>query len=316
MTSHTALGEGAEFDRIRAIWNRLGERATPSGDDCALIPCGDALLAISTDMAVEGTHFRAGWLTPRELGWRIAAAALSDLAAVAATPTGAMASLGVPEVAPDDLVTDVMDGIGAAVHSVGAAVVGGDLVRADLLVVDMAVFGTVREPVLRSGARSGDGLWVTGALGGPEAAIRAWEAGSTPSDAARERFARPEPRVLPAIRLREAGATAMIDLSDGLLADAGHLAAASGVACRIEAERVPVHAGADGLQDALAGGEEYELLAALPAAFSEREAAILAREFGVPVTRVGSVEAGVGVVLVESGRSVALPRGFRHFGGR
>ncbi len=315
MTPHTHLGDGAEFDRIRAIWERLGERAAPSGDDCALMPFEDALLAISTDLAVEGTHFRAGWLTPRELGWRVAAAALSDLAAVAATPIGAMTSIGVPEVAPDDLVIDVMDGIGAAAQSVGATVVGGDLVRAELLVVDMVVFGAVREPVRRAGARAGDGLWVTGALGAPEAAIRAWEAGREPSDAARERFARPVPRILPAIRLQEAGATAMIDVSDGLLADAGHLAAASGVACRIEAERVPVHAGADAPEDALVGGEEYELLVALPAAFSEREAAILARECGVPVTRVGWADVGAGVVLVEGGRPIALPRGFRHFGG-
>jgi thiamine-monophosphate kinase len=315
VTPHTRLGRGAEFDRIRAIWERLGSRAALSGDDCALFPFGQDLLAISTDMAVEGTHFRAGWLSPRELGWRIAAAALSDLAAVAATPTGAMASIGVPEVAPDDLVTDVMDGVADAAHGVGALVVGGDLVRAELLVVDMVVFGTVRVPLRRSGARVGDSLWVTGALGAPVAAIRAWEAGREPGAAARERFAKPVPRVVPAHRLRDAGATAMIDLSDGLLADAAHLAAASGVACRIEAERVPVHRGADGPQDALVGGEEYELLAVLPAAFSERDAATLERECGVPLTRVGVVEEGTGVVLVKDGCPVELPRGFRHFGG-
>ncbi len=226
-----------------------------------------------------------------------------------------MASIGVPEVAPDDLVTDVMDGIADAVHGVGALVVGGDLVRAELLVVDMVVFGTVRVPLRRSGARVGDSLWVTGALGAPVAAIRAWEAGREPGAAARERFAKPVPRVVPAHRLRDAGATAMIDLSDGLLADAAHLAAASGVACRIEAERVPVHGGADGPQDALVGGEEYELLAALPAAFSERDAAALERECGVPLTRVGVVEEGTGVVLVKDGCPVELPQGFRHFGG-
>ncbi|KPJ99080.1 MAG: hypothetical protein AMS20_15960 [Gemmatimonas sp. SG8_28] len=315
MTPHTRLGVGAEFDRIRAIWERLGSRAAPAGDDCALLPLGEDLLAISTDMAVEGTHFRAGWLSPRDLGWRIAAAALSDLAAVAAAPVGAMASIGVPEVAPDDLVTDLMDGIGDAAQSVGATVVGGDLVRAELLVVDMVVFGTVRAPVRRSGARAGDTLWVTGALGAPVAAIRAWEAGRDPAAAARARFAKPVPRVVAAGRLREAGATAMIDLSDGLLADAGHLAAASGVACRIESERVPVHAGADEARDALVGGEEYELLAALPATFSAKAAATLAKECGVSLTRVGLVEEGAGVVLVEAGRPVELPRGFRHFGG-
>ena len=315
MTPHTRLGPGAEFDRIRGIWERLGARAAPAGDDCAFVPLGDQVLAISTDLAVEGTHFRAGWLTPRELGWRIAAAALSDLAAVAASPVGAMASIGVPEVAPDSLLTELMDGIGDAVRSVGAEVIGGDLVRAELLVVDMAVFGTVGEPVRRSGARPGDTLWVTGRLGAPAAAIRAWEAGREPGQDARERFAHPVPRVEPALRLREAGATAMIDLSDGLLADAAHLAAASGLACRIEAERVPVHSGAEEPRDALVGGEEYELLTALPPTFSERDASALAGRWGVSLTRVGVVEEGAGVVLVEGGRSVELPRGFRHFGG-
>lgn len=315
MTRHTPLGGGAEFDGIRAVWARLGARAAPAGDDCAFVPWAGTLLAISTDLSVEGTHFRAGWLPPRELGWRIAAAALSDLAAVAATPVGVMASVGVPEVAPDELLADVMEGIGAASAEVGATVVGGDLVRADLLVVDMTVFGGVERPVRRSGAAAGDGLWVTGALGAPAAAIRAWEAGREPRAASRERFAHPVPRVAAAQWLRDAGATAMIDLSDGILADAGHLAAASGVACRIESERVPVHAGADDRRDALAGGEEYELLAALPATFSERDAVVLARECGVPLTQVGVVEQGAGVVLVEGGRPVELPGGFRHFGG-
>jgi len=315
VTSHTPLGAGREFDRIRAVWARLGAGAAPSGDDCAFVPWSGRLLAISTDLSVEGTHFRAGWLAPMELGWRVAAAALSDLAAVAASPLGVMASVGVPEVAPDGLLPDLMHGVAAAAAEAGAVVMGGDLVRADLLVVDMTVIGSLERPVRRAGAAVGDGLWVTGALGAPAAAIRAWDAGNEPRGAARERFARPVARVGPGRWLRDAGATAMIDLSDGLLSDAGHLAAASGVSCRLEAERVPVHDGADTPVDALVGGEEYELLAALPERFSEREAAAFAERFALPLTLVGRVEAGSGVVLVRDGAPVAPPPGFRHFEG-
>jgi thiamine-monophosphate kinase len=121
------------------------------------------------------------------------------------------------------------------------------------------------------------------------------------------------PRVVEARWLQEAGAAALIDLSDGLLPDAGHLAAASAVACRIEAERVPIHAGADGRDDALVGGEEYELLCALPAAFDESGAAAFRERFGIALTRVGLVEAGSGVRVFDGERPVPPPRGYLHF---
>ncbi len=310
---HTALGDGAEFDRIRAIWQRLGERASPTGDDCSFVTIDGRQLALSTDMAVEGVHFHAHWLAPEELGWRIAAAALSDLAAVAALPAGLLASIGAPPTWSGDDLARLMDGVAAACDPVGATVRGGDLVRSERLVVDAVVFGEVDRPVLRLGAAPGDRLWVTGALGAPAAAVRAWLDGREPSRDARERFAGPVPRVAEARWLAEAGATALIDLSDGLLPDAGHLAAASTVACRIEAERVPVHAGAGDRDDALVGGEEYELLCALPATFDEGRATVFYERFGVALTRVGLVDPGLGVVLVEGGRPVPPPRGYLHF---
>lgn len=311
--AHTALGPGAEFDRIRAIWERVGARAAPSGDDCALVDIGGRRLAISTDMAVEGVHFRAEWLELTELGWRIAAAALSDLAAVAATPLGLLTSIGAPAHRGADELALLMEGVAAAGDAVGATVVGGDIVRSDRLVVDAVVFGTVERPLLRAGAQPGNGLWVTGALGAPAAAVRAWLAGRPPTAVARARFARPVPRIAEAAWLRDEGATAAIDLSDGLVTDARHLAAASGVACRIDAERVPVHSGADGRDDAVAGGEEYELLCTLPAGFDAGRAAAFAERFGIALTRVGAVEAGSGVRLIAHGRPIETPMGFRHF---
>ncbi|MFC1640361.1 thiamine-monophosphate kinase, partial [Gemmatimonadota bacterium] len=116
----TPLGDGSEFDKIRAIWGALGERGAGGGDDCAIVDVGGERLAISTDMAVEGTHFRTDWLSPREIGWRAGAAALSDLAAVAATPLGVLVSLGVPPDFPDGSVVSLMDGLGAVAEKVGA----------------------------------------------------------------------------------------------------------------------------------------------------------------------------------------------------
>ena len=309
---HTALGPGGEFDRIRAIWRRLGEQMSQAGEDCALVTIGSERLAISTDVTIEGTHFRKGWLAPEEVGWRAAAAALSDLAAVAAEPRGVMASLGVSPEWPEELVSEVMHGVGQAAAAVDAQLWGGDLVRSERLVLDVVVVGRAEAPVLRSGAAPGEGLWVTGALGGPAAALAAWLAGGEPEQTARERFAHPRPRIAEALWLRDEGATAMIDLSDGLIGDAGHLAAASGVRCVIEDERVPVHPAASP-RGALVGGEEYELLAALPRETDNELAAAFEDTFGIRLTRVGRVEEGQGVELLENGAPVALPGGFTQF---
>jgi len=304
------LGSGPEFDKIRAIWRVLGDRAAGGGDDCAIVRVGTEQLAISTDLALEGVHFVAEWLEPAEIGWRAAAAALSDLAAVAAEPAGVLVSLGVPAERPDEFVAALMGGVGEVAAWVGAVVWGGDLVRSERLVVDVAVVGRVATPVLRAGASAGDRLWVTGRLGAPLAAVSAWRKGGEPAAALRARFARPEPRTREALWLVERGAKAMIDLSDGLVADAGHLAAASGVRCLIEAGRVPVHPGTEA-DMALVSGEEFELLLALPAAAEPgRE---FEQTFDLPLTPIGRAESGAGVSLWREGREVDLPVGFRHF---
>lgn len=311
--SHARLGPGPEFDRIRAIWRRLGERAAPSGDDCALVTLAGERFAIGTDLAVEDVHFRAGWLRPDEIGWRTGAAGLSDLAAMAAEPLGLLVSLGVSGEWPEELVTDVLDGIAEAATSVGAVVWGGDLVRSDKLIIDVVVVGKAARPVRRSGARAGDALWVTGSLGAPAAAIAAWERRIEPDHLARVRFARPTPRIAEAMWLRDRGARAMLDVSDGLVGDAGHLAAASAVRCVIDVNRVPVHAAAESPERALVSGEEYELLVVLPAAANPALSQEFEGRFGLPLTRVGSIVAGSGVEVVREGTAVDVPMGFRHF---
>ena len=315
MNSHTPLGPGAEFDRIRRALARLGPNAAGAGDDCAFIEVGAERLALSCDLTIEGTHYRAGWLSPVELGWRATAAALSDLAAVAARPLGVLTSVAVPAEWPEEHFADLMEGVGEAARAVGAAVWGGDLVRSDRVVIDLMVAGRLDgEPVRRRGARAGDELWVTGALGGPFCAVAAWNAGTEPEATARARFAHPVPRVQEALWLKERGARAMIDVSDGLVADAGHIAAASGLRLVIDPELVPLHASVEVVDEALVSGEEYELLVALPPESVSSAAQAFRAAFDLPLTRVGLVEPGAGVHVRRQGQVVPAPPSFTHFG--
>jgi thiamine-monophosphate kinase len=158
----------------------------------------------------------------------------------------------------------------------------------------------------------GDGLWVTGELGGPRLALRAWQAGQRPTGDVARRFARPDARIAAGVWLAHHGATAMLDVSDGLAADARHLAAASRVGIEIQLERVPCFLGADALV-AVASGEEYELLAALPPTFGAAQAQAFQEFLDLPLTRVGTVVAGDGVRVSDRGVAITAPRGYDHF---
>jgi thiamine-monophosphate kinase len=311
------LAPGAEFDLIRRFLGPGRGGAHPDvavgpGDDCAVVT-GDGI-ALSVDMSVEGVHFRRDWLKPAEIGWRAAAAALSDLAAVAARPVGVLASLSVPEADAGSFAARVMEGVSAAVADAGGVLLGGDLTRSPgPLVVDVVAVGRCSAPVLRSGARPGDEVWVTGELGGSGAFVASRLAGRRAPAGARARFARPVPRIREAVWLHERGIpTAMLDLSDGIAGDAAHVAAASGVAVWIETAVLPVHPSAT-VELALMGGEDYELC------FTARPGTVNGAEFaetGVRLTRVGRVAAGSGVWLVDgAGRRRRPGRGFQHFGG-
>ena len=318
MTLETPLGPGPEFDRIRAMAARWKERAHGLGDDCAFIEAGGQRLAVSVDLSIEGVHFRREWMSPAEIGYRAAAGALSDLAAVAAQPMALLLSLGAGASEGEDTLVLIADGVGAAAADAGAVIVGGDLSSSERLVLDCCVIGRADHEVRRRGARPSDRLVVTGALGGPLTALLAWQSGREPPAEARMRFLRPAPRHEAARWLAARGARAMIDLSDGLGADLGHLLAAGGVGARIEVERIPVlpsareAAGALGepaWQLASRSGEEYELLAALPAEVTDAEL----DGAPVPVTAIGVVEAGSGAHAFEAGRPVTLPGGWDHF---
>ena len=314
---HLALGPGGtggEFDRLRAIFARLGDTAADLGDDCALVSLGDTTLAISIDCSYEGVHFRTDWLTFQEIGWRAGAAALSDLAAEGAKPIGVLVSLGVTDDGKrnTDNSSEIMAGVAAVTKSVGGKVLGGDLIQADRYFVDVCVLGTTPHPVRRAGARPGDALWVTGTLGGAGLALQRLKTNRPLEGPLRGRFAHPEPRVAAGQWLATQGATALIDLSDGLSSDAGHLAAASQLKLEIALERVPIWGGVDPLS-AAASGEEYELLVALPPTFTDARARGFPQEFGVPLTRIGVCNDGSGVRFTDRGQTVAVPSGYDHF---
>ena len=235
-------------------------------------------LVVTQDALVEGVHFRLDWISFRELGFRAAAVNLSDLAASGAEPSGLVVSLGAPpDTAVDDLF-ELYDGIAET----GAPVVGGDTTRAHTIVLSVTALGRSERIPGRAGAEPGDLLVVTGPLGAAGAAFR------------EQRYVRPPLRLAEGRRLART-AHAMLDISDGIARDAGHIARRSGLRCVIELDRIPLAEGAT--VDDLGFGEDFELLAALPEP-----------DFHV----VGHCEEGEGVELQRAGKPYALT-GWDHF---
>jgi thiamine-monophosphate kinase len=265
------LGLLAELERRGLAEQLEGDAAVVEG------------LVVTQDALLEGVHFRRDWISWRELGFRAAAVNLSDLAASGADPRGLIVSLGVPA---ETLLADVIE-LYEGIAEAGVPVVGGDTTRSESLLLSVTALGRSERVPGRAGARAGDWLIVTGPLGGAGAAFR------------EGRFVRPPLRLDEGTRLAR-DATAMLDISDGLSPDAGHIATRSGVRCVVELERVPLADGAS--VDDLAFGEDYELLAAL--------APDDARASGF--AEVGRCEEGAGVVLSLEGRPVEL-KGWEHF---
>lgn len=312
MKRSTALGAGAEFDLIRQFLADTDEESAASphvlvgpGDDCAVLR--DGPFAISVDLSVEGVHFRRDWLSAEEIGYRSAAVALSDLAAVAATPVAVLVSIALQPPDRAEFAPAVLRGVRSAAAELGARLIGGDVARTTgPLTIDVVAIGSTDDPVLRSTAHDGHVLWVTGEPGAATAAVEAWSAHGQPDQAARAAYARPRARTREAHWLHERGVlAAMIDVSDGIAGDAAHIAAASGVLIEIEAARLPVHAGLralasdddDAVLRALHGGDDYELLFTATPGAVEAVSDEFMKEFRIPLTRIGRVRAGQGVML-------------------
>ena len=293
------------------------------GDDCALLqPAPGMQLAISSDMLVEGRHFLPT-VAPERLGHKALAVNLSDLAACGAEPLGCTLALALPRV-DDAFLAGFAKGLFALADAHGTALVGGDT-TAGPLTICITVFGQVPtgQALLRSGARPGDDLWVSGSLGDARLALEVFRGRvalpGAQFDAVRPAMELPQPRVALGLALRGV-ASAAIDLSDGLAGDLAHVLRRSGVGAVVNVDALPRSAVLSAQPLALqhdcllAGGDDYELLFTAPAA--QRQAVLAAgRGCGVAVTRCGHVDSGAGLRVVD-GNGVPLPaswRGFDHF---
>jgi thiamine-monophosphate kinase len=281
-----------------------------------VLPAPDGRTVASTDLLIEGRHFRRDWSSARDIGIKAAAQNLADIAAMGAAPTALLLGLAVPAATPVNWVLELTRGLQHECARAGAVIAGGDVSGAETVMLGITVLGTLggRTPVTRSGARPGDVLAVSGAVGRSAAGLAVLQAGldlATAADVADVVAAhrRPQPDYRAGPLAAAAGATAMIDVSDGLVADLGHVAAASGVGIDIRSASLPSagllpaaeRLGSDWHEWALAGGEDHALAASFPF------------DAGLPAgwTVIGSIKAGNGVTV--DGRSWDGRGGFDHF---
>lgn len=319
MTSPTpppgaTLADLGEFGLVEAITSRFtqGERVLLGpGDDAALVAVPDRRVVVSTDLLVDTRHFRRDWAEAIDIGHKAAAQNLSDVNAMGGRATALTVGLAAPPDLSVAWVLELADGIAEEAALVGASVVGGDLTASDQVVIAVTVLGEVEgEPVRRSGARAGDVVALAGRQGWAAGGLTVLTRGFRSPRKLVDAYRRPEPPYEAGAQARAAGATAMIDVSDGLVADVGHLAAASGVAVDVETaafelaeplQAVGAALGVDPMQFILGGGDDHALVATFPA--------------DVPLpdgwTRIGSVADGEGVTV--DGGAYEGPTGHRHF---
>ncbi|MGN6111988.1 MAG: thiamine-phosphate kinase [Luteimonas sp.] len=318
-----------EFELIERIRRRAaarGDVVLGIGDDAALLaPPPGMLLAVATDTLNADVHF-PGETAPADLGWKALAVNLSDLAAMGASPAWATLSLSLPH-ADAAWVDAFLDGFLELAARHGVALVGGDTTRGPLSVcVTIHGFVAPDAALRRAGARAGDDVWVTGSLGDAAAALVQWRAGGAADPGLRVRLDRPEPRVAAGAGLAAGIASAAIDVSDGLLADLGHVCSASAVGAEIVLAALPA---SDALESRFvadarrtlqaSGGDDYELCFTAPP--SQRDAiAALAARCATPMTRIGRIVAGDGAdgggvrALLPDGSAWVAPRaGHEHF---
>jgi thiamine-monophosphate kinase len=304
-----------EFGLIARVTARLGSgphALVGPGDDGAVVAAPDARVVASTDVLVEGRHFRRDWSTGVDVGHRAAAANLADIAAMGATPTALLVALCAPPTLEVSWAEDLADGLGAEAAKVGASVVGGDMSASPTLTVAVTALGDLggRPPVLRSGARPGDVVALAGRVGYAAAGYTVLSRGFRTPKLLVEAYRRPEVHYAAGPGAADLGATSMIDVSDGLLADLRHVATASHVAIDVhkEAFEVPqqmrdaAHAlGTDPYEWVLGGGEDHALAATFPSEVDLPE----------PWRRIGRVAEGTGVTV--DGKPYKGVHGWDHF---
>ncbi|MCP4196785.1 MAG: thiamine-phosphate kinase [Proteobacteria bacterium] len=328
-----------EFDLIARLTRAVGPRGPGvvlgAGDDTAVLRTTQNRFLLATcDVQIEGIHFTLDAFSPRQIGRRVAAVNLSDIAAMGGTPTFAIVSLAVPAQTDPDFLDGVYGGLNAALREWGAEIVGGNTSELpERIAIDVTLLGEVPEDrvLTRAGAKSGDLLCVTGFLGASAAGLELLGGDRFPDlDGANRKGAmdahlEPTPRVAEGKFLGSTGqVTSCIDISDGLYGDASHIAEESGVTVCIEADRIPIAAaatgvaesvGADALQLALRGGEDYELLFTVPPAAADDLIAELAKVTNTRSTVIGEIQKGSAAVnITKKGQSVPIEAdGFDHF---
>jgi thiamine-monophosphate kinase len=305
------------------------------GDDAAVVRPGTGELVLTTDLLVEGVHFERRSISARDLGAKAVAVNVSDIAAMGASPRYALVSIAVSADVETSWVIELAGGMHEACTEYALSLVGGDTNRGDAVAISVAVVGEVApgRAVTRAGARPGDAVVVTGELGAAAGGLALSRADAATAATAlsepwgrtlSEALARPVARVGEGQALASGGATAMMDLSDGLAKDLGRLCAASGVGADVDLVALPISGalvsgaatlGVDALALALGGGEDYELLATLAPDAADDAASTLRERFGVTLTRVGTIIEGAGVWSVDDAgrRSPLEAAGWDHF---
>jgi thiamine-monophosphate kinase len=311
------IADLGEFGLIAALAAGLprGERTIVGiGDDAAVLSTPDGRVVATTDLLLEGLHFRLDWSDPADIGVKAAAQNLADVAAMGAVPVALLVGFAAPGDLPLAWAQELVSGIAEECARVGATVVGGDTSRAQSVVLAVTALGDLagRDPVTRAGARPGDVLAIAGVLGDSAAGLALLEAGLPGPEPLIAAHRRPHPPYSAGPEAARLGATSMIDVSDGLLADLGHIAQASGVLIDVDPALLP--AGGDlaaaaaalgrpgPLDWILTGGEDHALAATFPPGISLPDGWIVA----------GEVRAGHGVHV--NGRAFTGPAGWNHFG--
>ncbi len=282
------------------------------GDDAAVVAAPDSRVVATTDMLVENVHFRFDWSQPHQIGRKAVAVNLSDIAAMGAVPTGVLVGLGCPPDMPTSVVDELAEGMWEEARQVSVGLIGGDMVSASVLTISITALGDLqgRAPVTRCGARDGDVVAVAGRLGWAAGGLAVLGRGFRSPVAVVGAQRVPEPPYAAGPQAAEAGATSMVDTSDGLLADLGHIAEASKVAIdvRIDLLEVPQRLvevasalGADARHWVLTGGEDQALVATFPS--------------GTPLPEgwreIGTVAEGTGVTV--DGAEYEGPSGWEHW---
>lgn len=324
------VSELGEFGLIEMVAKLTAEAGVASardivlgiGDDAAAWRADKGLELATTDTLVQGVHFNCPPATWEELGWKALAVNISDIAAMGGSPKYALVTLGLPRDTEVEWVAQLYQGMAEIARQWGVAIVGGDMVRAQEVFITVALTGVAQKLMTRSAARLGDQIAVTGYLGASAAGLRMLSDGlvfdEKITSLLRNAHLKPIPRLAEGQTLVRCGVRAAIDISDGLIADLGHICEASRVGAHLWVDRVPIHPmvraafGDEALKITLAGGEDYELLFTAPA----RVVKAVRESLALPVTVIGEVVKGDGEVFLLSQKGRRLPwqrRGWDHF---